>query len=58
MSKWKREATGPAREGGQRVAGGSPWPLKIRPEAYLERYPDGPNADLARKVLSERGEQS
>ena len=27
------------------------WGLKMEPERYLELYPDGPNADLARKVL-------
>lgn len=26
------------------------WKLSISPEAYLERYPDGPNADTARKL--------
>jgi hypothetical protein len=27
------------------------WPLEMDPETYLERYPDGPNADLARQIL-------
>lgn len=27
------------------------WPLKTSPEAYLEKKPDGPKADLARRVL-------
>jgi hypothetical protein len=27
------------------------WPLETDPETYLERYPDGPNADLARQIL-------
>ena len=26
----------------------APWTLKTSPEAYLERYPDGKHADLAR----------
>ena len=27
------------------------WPLKTDPEAYLERTPNGPKADLARQIL-------
>jgi hypothetical protein len=27
------------------------WTLAISPEEYLARYPDGPNAELARAVL-------
>jgi hypothetical protein len=27
------------------------WTLAISPEVYLERYPEGPNADLARSVI-------
>ena len=27
------------------------WPLKTPPEKYLEKTPDGPKADLARKIL-------
>jgi hypothetical protein len=29
------------------------WTMKMSPEDYLERYPEGPNADLARKVLGQ-----
>lgn len=31
------------------------WTLKTPPEEYLEKHPDGPNAELARRVLAERG---
>jgi hypothetical protein len=34
----------------------SDWPLDMEPEAYVERYPDGPNADLARQILAARDE--
>ena len=27
------------------------WTLATPPEIYLERFPDGPNAELARRVL-------
>jgi len=27
------------------------WPLATPPEKYLERSPDGPKADLARKII-------
>jgi hypothetical protein len=27
------------------------WPLQKGPEEYLDRYPDGPKADLARRIL-------
>jgi len=27
------------------------WPLETEPSDYLERWPDGPKADLAREVL-------
>lgn len=27
------------------------WDLKLSPEEYLERYPDGPNSDLAREII-------
>lgn len=27
------------------------WHLKVDPEAYLARSPDGPNAELARRIL-------
>jgi len=27
------------------------WPLKMDPESYLELYPEGPNASLAREIL-------
>lgn len=30
------------------------WPLKMTPEVYLERYPSGPNAELARSVIAGR----
>jgi len=30
------------------------WPMKWTPERYLERNPNGPNADLARAVLAAR----
>lgn len=30
------------------------WHLKSTPEEYLDRYPEGPNADLARKVIRAR----
>lgn len=34
------------------VATGAPkWTIKTSPKEYLEKYPDGPNADLARQVL-------
>lgn len=29
-----------------------PWPLKVDPEAYLDRWPDGPNAELAHQILN------
>jgi hypothetical protein len=28
------------------------WPLKTKPAAYLERYPNGPYADLARALTA------
>lgn len=31
------------------------WTLKTPPEEYLEKHPDGPNAELARRVLAARG---
>lgn len=31
------------------------WPLKSSPKAYLDRYPDGPKADLAREILRQEG---
>lgn len=31
-----------------------PWTLKTRPEDYLEQYPDGPNAELARRHVEAR----
>lgn len=27
------------------------WPLKTKPSAYLKRWPDGPNSDLARRIV-------
>ena len=32
------------------------WPLETEPEDYLERYPDGPNSELARQILAARDE--
>lgn len=29
------------------------WHLKTSPADYLEQYPDGPNAELARRVLEQ-----
>lgn len=29
------------------------WPLKISPQVYLDRYPKGPKADLARQILKD-----
>ena len=26
------------------------WPMKMDPETYLSRFPDGPQADLARRI--------
>ena len=40
----------PAAEGGH-----GKWRFRISPEAYLRRFPDGPNAEYARRVLNERG---
>lgn len=40
--------------GAARWAGGEPtWTLATPPAEYLERYPDGPNAALARRVLGQ-----
>lgn len=38
-------------------AGGAvePWPMKTEPSAYLNRYPDGPYAALARQYLEANG---
>lgn len=30
-----------------------PWTMKVGPEAYLDRWPDGPKADLARAHLED-----
>lgn len=30
------------------------WPLKMDPDVYLERYPDGQHADLAREILGDQ----
>lgn len=32
------------------------WTLKTSPEDYLERHPDGPNAELAARILAARDE--
>lgn len=29
------------------------WDLKTSPEDYLERFPDGPNAELARRLVED-----
>lgn len=36
---------------------GGAWTLSMSPEDYLERYPDGPNADLAREALSDESDE-
>lgn len=30
------------------------WEAEISPEAYLGRWPDGPKADLARRIIEAR----
>jgi len=32
------------------------WPLDMSPEEYLEKYPDGPSAELARNFVEELDE--
>lgn len=32
------------------------WGLQTSPEDYLEKYPDGPNAELARQILGREDE--
>ena len=32
------------------------WPLRVPPGQYLDRYPNGPNAELARRVLDQRSD--
>lgn len=32
---------------------GGEWPLKMSPETYLDRRPDGPNAGLAKRLTAE-----
>lgn len=39
----KAESTAPAED--------EPWKLQISPEAYLEKWPEGPNADQAKAAL-------
>lgn len=34
---------------------GEKWHLKSTPEAYLKRMPDGPQADLARRIIEAKG---
>jgi len=34
-------------------AAGGKWELKLSPEEYLKRHPDGPNAGLARELVDE-----
>lgn len=34
--------------------GSAEWTLKTSPEDYLSRYPDGPKADLAKRVISQQ----
>ena len=45
----KKSAPAPKKESG------AEWTLKTSPEDYLDKYPDGPNADLARQVLGLEG---
>lgn len=41
----------------QDADGGEPaWTLSMTPEEYLRRYPDGPNADAARRLAAAGGE--
>lgn len=44
----------PDEEEEEDAGGESPaeWPLKMPPVEYLERYPNGPKAELARSVLA------
>ncbi len=58
MSKIETVTDAPIRHGGQYVIDGDypGWELKIPPDKYLERYPNGPNAELARQVLQQEGE--
>lgn len=32
------------------------WPLKIDPKTYLTRFPEGPQAELAKKIVAAEGE--
>ena len=47
-------ADGDAPKSDERVATAE-WTLATHPQEYLERWPEGPKADLARQVLAERG---
>lgn len=40
-----------ADEAGANADDADEWTLKSTPAEYLERYPDGPHADLARQIL-------
>jgi hypothetical protein len=39
----------------QTVPEDEPWKLQISPEAYLEKWPDGPNAAQARAEIARKG---
>lgn len=43
----------PERASTDRPAAARDWPHKIKPEQYITRFPDGPDADLARSLLGE-----
>lgn len=32
------------------------WTLKMTPKEYLKRFPDGPNADIAKQLIGENDE--
>lgn len=34
---------------------GGEWPLRMAPDLYLQLHPDGPNAELAKRLLDEHG---
>ena len=49
------EASAPAPDDSDRNTGEAPeWTLETKPETYLKRNPDGPNAELARAVIAAR----
>jgi len=52
--EWGAEGPTPSVDGEQGLGEGDSqeeWPLKTDPEKYLKMTPDGPKADLARKIL-------